>query len=128
MKRIFLLIAILLLLITAGLIFYLRYYSGKVVSIWDLIPNQTVAVYESGDCPDCAKKFKESVLLQLANRIYNKQESEDTLLNSYKDLVSTKSGLISLHLTQKDNFDFIYYLPEKSMHPKPGAGSMNLME
>jgi hypothetical protein len=113
-KRIFLLIAILLLFITAGLVFYLKYYSGKVVSIWDLIPNQTVAVYEPGDCPDCVKQFKESVLLQLANRMNTKNESEDTLLNSYKDLVSAKSGLISLHLTQKDNFDFVYYLPESN--------------
>ena len=112
MKRIFLLIAILLLLITAGLVFYSRYYSNNEISIWDLVPGQTVAVYEAGDCAECAKLFRESVLFQLASKINSQQESKDTLLNFYNELVSSKSGLISLHITQKDDFDFIYYIPE----------------
>ena len=62
MKRTPLLLTLGFFLIVAGSITLYQYYFNKQeASIWDLIPKQTVLVYEIDDCTDCSAP-KENII------------------------------------------------------------------
>ncbi|MCU0399174.1 MAG: hypothetical protein MUC73_13860 [Cyclobacteriaceae bacterium] len=116
MKRIlagFVLIAF----IVAGYFFIERLNSKKSISVWDLIPEQALAVYEAGDCDSCQAEASGflSMLFQ-ANANKETLEPGDSVLHSLIKLIRPFPGsFASLHLTRKDNFSLIHYVSDNQL-------------
>lgn len=113
MKRTPLLLTVGFFLLVAGSITaYQYFYNQKDISAWDLIPAQTVLVYEADDCPDCTYKIEESLIVKILGNLL--LDSPDTLKKAFEILQKPKKGnVVSLHITSKDDFDVIYYFPER---------------
>ncbi len=94
------------LLVASGITLYQYYFDKNETSIWDLIPGQTVLVYEVDDCEECKDK-KSIITKMLENVLLNFPDSTKKAL----EILSTpkKGNAISLHVTSKDDFDVIYY-------------------
>jgi hypothetical protein len=88
-----------------------------------LIPQQALAVYESGECDVCAQET--AVLLPfLELLIPADRKSEDSMAQNVIRLMHpVKNGLISLHITQRDRLGIVNYIPDHSI----SAGLKNLL-
>ncbi len=113
MKRKPLLITIGIIALTAGAFFvYQKFFRPHKLSPWELIPSGAVAVYEASACQECIEPVKATAIWQIIMKaaLYNK--NRDSLQNIIDVLDDQKPGsLVSLHVTRKDDFDFIFYLP-----------------
>lgn len=113
MKRTPLLITLgVIALLVAGYFAYEKYFLSPDLTPWDLVPPGAVAVYEASNCVECMEPVKKTSIWQIITQaaLYNKQQ--DSLQSIIGLLNSQKPGsLASLHVTRKDDFDFIFYLP-----------------
>jgi hypothetical protein len=113
LKKLPLLITSAILVTLAGA-FLLSHYLSKPdeTSAWDLVPAETVLVYESGDCAKCIADLQSLPLAQLIKRAGFYSQSLDSL-TQIGELVTSfqQPTLVSLHITKKENFDFVFYLP-----------------
>ena len=109
-KRTPLLLTLGFLLFTAGGITLYQYIVNKSeLSIWDLVPQQTVLVCELDDCIECDQQ--KSAIAQLLKSTL--LDFNDSTKKNLEILFSVKKGKsISLHATSKDDFDVIYYFSE----------------
>lgn len=115
MKRTPLLLTLgLVFLMIGGFVVYHYFFKKTHLSVWDIIPEQTVLVYEVGDCETCIEKVKSSAMGELFKNVFFDISQQDSLRKSL-DFLSTpvKGEVISLHITRKDDFDLIYYFPEQ---------------
>lgn len=99
-------------LIVTGYLAYEKYFLSSELTTWDLVPPGAVAVYEASACAECIEPVKNTSIWQIIMKaaLYNKQQ--DSLQSIIGLLNSQKRGsLASLHVTRKDDFDFIFYLP-----------------
>ncbi|MDV3310069.1 MAG: hypothetical protein LOY03_14760 [Cyclobacteriaceae bacterium] len=113
MKRTPLLITIGIIALIAGAFFaYQKFFRPQKLTPWDLIPSGAVAVYEASTCQECIEPVKATSIWQIIMKaaLYNK--NRDSLQNIINLLNEQKPGsLVSLHVTRKDDFDFVFYLP-----------------
>lgn len=113
MKRSALLVTIGIILFSVGGYFlYEKYLTKRLLDPWDLIPSNAVAVFEASACDECLESVKSSAvwnIIQQAAFYGNRQDSLKKIVSFLTDLNS--GALASLHITQKDNFDFIFYRP-----------------
>ncbi|HEU5292961.1 MAG TPA: hypothetical protein VFU05_20090, partial [Cyclobacteriaceae bacterium] len=111
MKRAPLLLTLGFLLLVAGGITLYQYFPGKKeTSVWDLVPGQTVLVYEADDCSECSYRADGSIIRRMFNNLLF--DFPDSTKKDLEILSSPKKGnAISLHVTSKDDFDVIYYFP-----------------
>jgi len=112
-KRLPLVITLIIVLVAAGGYYlYQQFLKPKKITAWDLVPESTIFVYESNDCPECVEQLQQtslwSVLRQAA--FYEKPVDSLKLLFSFLE-TQPKGRLISGHLTRKDDFDFVFYIP-----------------
>jgi len=108
------------LLITTGIVLfsvgayflYDRYLTPQKVSPWDLVPQATIFVYESNDCRDCVQQLQQTSVWTLLSKaaLYGKPADSLNLLFDFLN-AQPKGQLISAHLTRKDDFDFVFYVP-----------------
>jgi hypothetical protein len=110
-KKLALLITVgLLILVAAAYFIYQQFYNKQSVTAWDLIPRETILVYESSSCKECMDQLKATPFVDLVKGVTNEK---DDSLSSYFYKVIFDSGipnrLASLHITKKDNFDFAFY-------------------
>lgn len=98
-------------LIAGGYFAYNHYFAKPVTAAWDLIPSETVLVYESSPCTSCVQAIKNSPVAEIIRK--TSQHSTKDSITVLQDLILSfqQSTLVSLHLTRKDEFDFVYYLP-----------------
>lgn len=108
------------LLITAGIVIlcvgsyflYDHFLAKRPVTPWDLIPDNTVAVYEPGSCTECIETARSSPLWEVLKRAAFYGGVQDSLKNLFVYLNTPNPGsLASLHVTKKDDFDFVFYVP-----------------
>ena len=101
-------------LLLAGSFFIYQYFFKKTpLSAWNIIPEQTVLIYEVGDCSGCVDKVKGTAISELYSSLIFNYSDEDSLKRAFSFLTNPQKGqVISLHVTSKDNFDFIYYYPK----------------
>ncbi|MBC7960446.1 MAG: hypothetical protein H7X94_11305, partial [Vallitaleaceae bacterium] len=95
----------------AGYFAYNYFFNRPVVLAWDIVPTETVLVYESSGCEECLQRFENS---SVANIIKAAAFSSDNdSLPYFSELISSANpgGLISLHITKRDDFDFVFYVP-----------------
>ncbi len=105
-----LVITFLVVLGAGGYLLYENYFAARPVDKWDLVPTETVLVYETSDCKQCLQDLKNSPVVQLI-REASKLDSKDSLA-SLQDLIFSfqQPTLVSLHVIKKDEFDFTYYI------------------
>lgn len=111
MKRTPLLLTIgFFLLVAGGITLYQYFPYREETSVWDLIPSQTVLVFEVDDCAECSYKAEGSIIGRMLGSLLF--DFSDSTKKNLEILSSPKKGnAISLHITSKDDFDVIYYFP-----------------
>jgi hypothetical protein len=109
-KKALLITIIIVLVIGTGFYLYHSFYSKKPLTLWELVPTNTVLVYEPSDCKSCLQELKNSPVVKIIREASIKQHADSS--NSLYDLVLgfQDPTLISLHITKKDEFDFAYYV------------------
>ena len=84
------------------------------LSPWDLVPSETIMVYESGPCETCQDELKNSSILNIVREAVFSADQDSLQRITDFVLSQVEAGtLISLHVTRKDDFDFIFYAPAK---------------
>lgn len=113
MKKIPLLItAGILALCVGGYFIYEKLFVTRYLSPWDLVPENTVAVYEPGNCTTCIEPVTNSPVWEVIKKAAFYGGMQDSLRNLFSFLSTPKTGsLVSLHVTRKDDFDFVFYVP-----------------
>ena len=112
MKRLPVIITVFLVLaIVCSYFLYSEYLHKDPVQPWDLIPEETILVYEQGICDACLSQAKTSVIFQIIERaaFYNKPIDSLKHLRELLNSNDQSGSLVSLHGTKKDEFDFIFY-------------------
>lgn len=111
MKRTPLLLTLAFFLLVAGGITLYQYFPDtEEPSVWNLIPGQTVLVFEADDCSECAFRKEGSLIERVLNSLLF--DFPDSTKKNLEILSSPKKGnAISLHVTSKEDFDVIYYFP-----------------
>jgi len=111
-----------LLLIAGSIFLYQTYFNRGTISVWNIIPDQAVLVYEAGECDDCTSKISKTVIGKLISELLIDSDQGDSLNSVFGFLSTPKKGMfVSLHVINKEDFDFIYYFPQDY------AGKINTM-
>ncbi len=117
MKRLPLVITVTLIALVAGGYFVYDHYVRQAnVSSWDLVPAETIFVYEGSSCETCLDQLKKSSVLALINKAVFPSDKDS--LKGFTDLILSnfrQGSLISLHITKKDDFDFVFYMPDQAL-------------
>ena len=98
--------------LVGGYFAYDKFINKASVSAWDVVPAETIFVYEGSSCKECRDQLKSSPVLTLINKAVFPSENDS--LKEFTDLILSnfqQGSLISLHITKKDDFDFVFYLP-----------------
>jgi hypothetical protein len=82
----------------------------KAVSVWNLVPDNALLVYEKGDCANCVQTVSNSAPFRILAEASLFTKSADSLKSMLQSVTSNKY-VLSLHTTRKDEFDLIFYLP-----------------
>ncbi|HEX6225766.1 MAG TPA: hypothetical protein VFZ52_15215 [Chryseolinea sp.] len=114
MKKLPLLITLGVILVVGGYFLYDYLAKKNKVTPWDLVPAETILVYESGPCEKCQDEVKNSSVLNIVREAVftSDQDSLQHLTDFVLEQVQPGT-LISLHVTRNDDFDFIFYAPVK---------------
>lgn len=100
------------LIAAGGYLLYDKILKHERVSPWSLVPEDAVMVYESTSCTECINTLSNSTLWKIIERAIQYQKPQDSLRHAVHGLLKPGAGhLISLHVTKKDDFDVVYYLP-----------------
>ena len=100
-------------LLAGGYFIYEKILNKNPLNAWDLVPAETILVYEKDICNTCIDEMQKSALWQIIERASFYGEPADSLRAKLNPLIrDTKGVLVSAHITRKDDFDFVYYLPE----------------
>ncbi|MFN3841431.1 MAG: hypothetical protein ACK4RF_12070 [Cyclobacteriaceae bacterium] len=100
-------------LVVTGLILYYKFFQRNTLSVWQIIPEHAIVVYESGECKSCLAKIHENPLWMSFKEILFKRGSDATLQGKIlQDITGSYNWFTSLHLTQRNDFDLVFYLPD----------------
>ncbi|UYN87533.1 MAG: hypothetical protein KIT51_04545 [Cyclobacteriaceae bacterium] len=103
---------LLILAIGLGTTFYLKLYQKKDLTVWDVMPSQTVLVFEVGECEECLQSIRGTALLTALTESIFQGYRKAQLTKLISNFLEPKnSPVISLHVVKKDDFDFIFYAP-----------------
>ncbi len=99
------------LLAVGGYFVYNHIFNRSAVLPWNVVPVETVLVYESSGCKECLRQFANSSVTSIIKAAAFSSGNDS--LPYFSDLIfSTRPGsLISLHITKRDDFDFVFYVP-----------------
>jgi hypothetical protein len=113
LKKLPLLITTAVIALVAGALLLFHYLSKQEkTSAWDLVPAETVLVYESGECAKCIADMRNIPLAEIIKRAAFYEQPLDSLAQLGELMTSFQQPtLVSLHITKKENFDFVFYLP-----------------
>lgn len=111
MKRAPFLITLGLFVLVAGGFFTYQYFFRKSpTTIWEMIPEQTVMIYEANECEECASPNAQSSVSLLLEKLLLNAQDQDSLVKTLDFLTTPRKGrAISLHVISKDDFDVVYY-------------------
>ena len=106
-------------LLGGGYILYEKVLKKEPLRPWDLVPSETVFVYEKDVCQSCIDEMQKSAIWQILSRAAFYSKPVDSLQAKLNTVIAGGKGLlVSAHITRKDDFDFIYYL----------SGAQNLLD
>lgn len=99
-------------LLAAGYVAYEKIFNKKPLNPWDLVPSQTILVYEKDMCTTCMDEIQQSAFWEIVDRASFYEKNADSLKSKLSGVLRDQKGLlVSAHITRKDDFDFVYYLP-----------------
>lgn len=106
-------------LLAGGYFLYEKVLKKEPLRPWDLVPSETVFVYEKDVCQSCIDEIQKSAIWQILSRASFYSKPVDSLKAKLNAVIANGKGLlVSAHITRKDDFDFIYYL----------SGAQNLLD
>jgi hypothetical protein len=109
-KKLPLLITVVILVLSIGGYFlYKTVFVKTSIDPWGLVPESSVLVYESGKCESCLELTKQSAIWKVAMKASFYSKENDSLKGIFKFLTESRYNLISIHVTKRDDFDFIFY-------------------
>lgn len=73
------------------------------------MPESSVLVYEYGKCEPCVQATAQSVIWKLIQKAAFYSRESDSLKDIFDFLTSAQYNLVSMHVTKKDDFDFVFY-------------------
>lgn len=96
--------------------FYTQYYNRSTIKAWDIVPSEAILVYEPGSCSACLSQASSSPAWQIVSRASLHTKPADSLkaIRDLLDIGQSAFSLISLHITKKDDFDFVFYSTAKA--------------
>lgn len=110
MKRLPLILTVAIFGLTIGGYFLYHKLSTKTSrGLWSLVPESSVIVYESGECQECIESVEKSSPWKIIQRLAAYSKQSDSIRNVFNFLGKSSHVLVSLHITKKDDFDFIFY-------------------
>ncbi len=110
MKKLPLLLTLAFIVLAVGGYFLYNLFFVKVsIEPWALVPESSVLVYESGSCEECIAATKQSSVWEIVQKASFYTKQNDSLKSIFKVLTESQYNLISLHVTKKDDFDFVFY-------------------
>lgn len=91
--------------------YYTKYYHPSSTKAWDIVPQDAILVYEPGSCSACLSQSSGSPAWEIVSRASLHAKPLDSLkeIRSLLDISESNFSLVSLHITKKDDFDFIFY-------------------
>jgi hypothetical protein len=109
-KKLPLLITVVILVLSIGGYFlYKSFFLKTSVEPWSLVPESSVLVYESGKCESCLASTKQSVIWKIVMKASFYSRENDSLKSIFRFLTDSRHSLVSVHVTKRDDFDFIFY-------------------
>lgn len=128
MKKTPLLLTLAVVVLSAGGYYlYEKILLKEPVRPWDLVPSETIFVYEKDICHSCIEEMQKSAFWQVIERASFYAKPVDSLRSKLNSLIGTGKGLlVSAHITRKDDFDFVYYLQGASNMLDPMSKFPNL--
>lgn len=110
------------LLIAGGYYLYDQVLQKEPLKPWDLVPSETIFVYEKDVCASCIDEMRKTALWQIVSRASFQSRPADSLKAKLNSLIGeSESLLISAHITGKDDYDFVYYLTDTDDLLNPGS-------
>lgn len=116
MRKTAIIITIGIILLIGGYLFYEKWYNGGSTSLWSNVPANAVLVFESKSTVETWNELVETSLWSSLKQIESFKQIEADL----KALDSIETGgvasllhqnsLISMHVTEKNDFDFVFYI------------------
>jgi hypothetical protein len=101
------------LLLVSGYFVFTKLFSHQPTQAWDLVPENAIAVFERDQCTTCTEDLDKSTLHKLLEAALFYGKPADSIHPALQeDLKGRTNYLISLHVTKKDDFDFVYFLPK----------------
>jgi hypothetical protein len=99
--------------IAGGYYLYSKLLYKPFIRGWDVVPAESIFVYEGSSCKTCLDDLRSSSVVRLVNRAIFPPEDRDSLRNITDVVLQNfqQGAFVSLHATKKDEFDFIFYLP-----------------
>ena len=109
-KAPFLITLSLFVLVSGGFFTYQYFFRKSPTTLWEMIPEQTVLIYEGNDCVECVSLNNKSSVSQLLERLLLNTHDQDSLVRALNTMISPRKGrAISLHVISKNDFDVVYY-------------------
>lgn len=100
-----------LVLLAGGYYLYENVLNKEPLRPWELVPSETVFVYEKDACQSCIEDMQKNPVWEILSRAAFYTEPTDSLRGKLNGIISRGAGLlVSAHITRKDDFDFVYYL------------------
>lgn len=97
-------------LVAGGFFTYNYFFRKNPTTIWEMVPEQTVLIYEANACSGCNSGNSVS---QLLRKLLLDVDEADTLSKTFDFFFIPKKGrAISLHVISKDDFDAVYYFTQ----------------
>ena len=105
-------------LVGGGFFTHQYFFREHSTALWEMIPEQTVLVYEANECTTCVSAGNESSISQLLEKLLFDVQTQDSVAKSLDFLFTPKSGkAISLHVISKDDFDAVFYFTSGQVKP-----------
>lgn len=107
-------------LLAGGYVVYEKILNKDPLTPWELVPSQTILVYEKDVCTTCIDEMQQGALWEIIERASFYEKNADSVKSKLTGVIRDRKGLlVSVHITRKDDFDFIYYLPVTPDLPDP---------
>lgn len=115
LKKLPLLITIVVVALIAGGYFLYDRFQKNPLSAWELVPSDAVLVYEKESCGSCIDEVtKSSVWKVIEDAAFYGKAMDSIRLRITKALREKSGVLVSAHVTKRDDFDFVFYVPSSS--------------
>lgn len=99
--------------IAGGYYLYSKIIHKPFIRGWDVVPAESIFVYEGSNCKTCLDDLRASSVVRLVNLAIFPPQNDDSLRKVTDVILQNfqQGSFVSLHATKKDEFDFIFYLP-----------------